>query len=167
MKLSKDIFDKLVLELEKTPKVTESEFNKRAISVPEFTRLKNKESKILGLTGTLVHYSTRNENLNKIISDITKRKTSDILSLHTIESLQNCETKPHVDTLSDLTLNILVNDEFEGGEFYLNGELYDGMREKGDYVMYKGNEETHAVTIVKAGVRKTLVVWYHTPRGMI
>ena len=33
--------------------------------------------------------------------------------------------------------------------------------------MYKGNEETHAVTIVKAGVRKTLVVWYHTPRGMI
>jgi|13_taG_2_1085334.scaffolds.fasta_scaffold34496_2 hypothetical protein len=166
MKLSKDIFDTLVLELEKTPKVTESEFNKRATSVPEFARVKNKTSKILA-TSELIHYSTRNENLNKIISDITKRKTSDILSLHTIESLQNSETKPHVDTLSDLTLNILLKDEFEGGKFYLNGELYNNLTKKGDYVMYKGNEETHAVTIIKAGVRKTLIVWYHTPRGMI
>ena len=166
MKLSKDIFDTLVLELEKTPKVTESEFNKRVTSVPEFARIKNKTSKILA-TSELIHYSTRNENLNKIISDITKRKTSDILSLHTIESLQNSETKPHVDTLSDLTLNILLKDEFEGGKFYLNGELYNNLTKKGDYVMYKGNEETHAVTIIKAGVRKTLIVWYHTPRGMI
>lgn len=166
MRLSKDIFDELVLELARTPKATEAEFKKRTTAAHEFVRVKNKTSKILA-TSKLIHYSLSNEKLNKIISDITKRKTKDIISLHTIESLPPSETLNHVDEYSVLTLNVLLEDEFEGGEFYLNEKLYNGMKEKGDYVLYAGNKEYHAVRTVTSGVRKTLILWYHKPSGLI
>ena len=69
MRLSKEIFDELVLELSRTPKATEAEFKKRTTAAHEFVRVKNKTSKILA-TSKLIHYSLSNEKLNKIISDI-------------------------------------------------------------------------------------------------
>lgn len=166
MKLSKEIFDELLLELSKTPMASDAEMKKRTTAAYEFVRVKNKTSKILA-TSNLIHYSLKNEKLNKIISDITKRKTSDIISLHTIESLPPSETLNHVDEYSVLTLNVLLEDDFEGGAFYLNGELYNGMKKKGDYVLYAGNKEYHAVRTVTSGIRKTLILWYHKPSGLI
>ena len=46
MRLSKEIFDELVLELSRTPKATEAEFKKRTTAAHEFVRVKNKTSKI-------------------------------------------------------------------------------------------------------------------------
>jgi hypothetical protein len=158
MKLSEDIFNELVLELSKTPMASDAEMGKRTTAAYEFVRVKNKTSKILA-TSNLIHYSLQNEKLNKIISDI--------ISMHTIESLPPSETLNHVDEYSVLTLNVLLEDNFEGGVFYLNGEPYNGMKKKGDYVMYAGNKEYHAVSTVTSGVRKTLILWYHKPSGLI
>jgi hypothetical protein len=167
MRLNKDIFEELILELSRTPKATEEEFKKRSTAVHEFVKVKNKTSKILA-TSKLIHYSLSNENLNKIISNITKRKTSDILSLHTIESSLNSETKSHIDNHSELTLNILLKDEFKGGNFYLNGKLYEELRKKGDHILYNGSRDKHSVSKITKGVRKSLVVWYkHTKNRSI
>lgn len=167
MRLSKEIFDEIVLELSKTPKASDSEMKKRINAAHEFVNIENKTSKILSNSSDLIHYSLLNEKLNKIISDITKRKTKDVLSLHTIKSLPPSETINHIDSYSVLTLNILLEDRFKGGEFYLDGELYNGMCKKGDYVMYAGNKQYHAVRPITSGIRKTLIVWYHKSSGLI
>lgn len=157
--LSKEVFENLILELSKTPEVTEAEFKNRISVSQEFSRIKNKTSKILA-TSKLIHYSLTNEKLNKIISAVTKRKTEDIIALHTIESLPPSKTLPHVDTTSVCTLNILLEDNFEGGKFYLNGKVHNGLNKKGEYIIYNGSKDKHSVSEVTKGVRKSLVVWY-------
>jgi len=164
--LSKEVFEDLILELSKTPEVTEAEFLNRMSVSQEFARVKNKTSKILA-TSKLIHYSTRNEKLNKIINKLTNRDTADIISLHTIESHPPSETKPHVDTPSTCTLNILLEDKFEGGEFYLNENLYTGLAKKGDYVVYNGGKEKHSVSKITKGIRKSLIVWYGKSKQLI
>ena len=159
MKLTEKEFNTLLDELSKTPLATQNEIEFRASIEKEFRYVQKNISKTL-LGSELIHYSTRNEKLNEIINNLTSRDTSDIIALHTIESHPPSETKPHVDLRSTCTLNILLKDKFEGGEFYLNGELYEGLRKKGDYIVYNGGKELHSVSPITSGVRKSLIVWY-------
>jgi predicted 2-oxoglutarate/Fe(II)-dependent dioxygenase YbiX len=159
MKLSNKEFNELLKELSNTPLANQDEIDFRANIEKEFRYVQKNISKTL-LGSELIHYSTRNEKLNKIINKLTGRDTTDIIALHTIESHPPSETKPHVDLRSTCTLNILLKDEFEGGEFYLNEELYDGLRKKGDYIVYNGGKELHSVSTITSGVRKSLIVWY-------
>jgi len=164
MKLSKEILDEILYELEKTPLVNEQEWKKRIRFNDAFRKIKeNKEY----TTALMTHYSFRNKNLNKIISEITKRDISEALSLHTIEAYPPESTQEHTDKASYLTLNILLEDDFEGGYIYINGEKINGLRERGDYLMYNGSKEPHSVTPVIKGKRKSLIVWYGIKRELI
>lgn len=158
MKLSKEIFNNLVDELSKTPTVNKSEWEKRISLVSDFKRIEENNSKITNTK--LTHYSFRNKNLNKIISEITKRDIRDAISLHIIEAEPPAATIPHTDKYSQLTLNILLEDDFEGGYIHINGIEINGLRKKGDYLIYNGSKEPHSVTPVTKGKRKSLVVWF-------
>ena len=158
MKLSKEIFNELLDELSKTPTVNEAEWERRISIVNDFKRIDENDSKITNTK--LVHYSFRNKKLNKIISDITNRDIKDAISLHTIEAEPPTATIKHKDKYSQLTLNILLEDEFEGGYLYINDIKMDGLRKKGDYLIYNGSTEPHWVTPVTKGKRKSLVVWF-------
>ena len=165
MKLPKEIFDELIYELSKTPLVNEHEWRRRTDLVDAF---KGIEARTSEFTNTiLTHYSFRNPKLNKIFTDLTKRDINDAISLHTIEAYPPEGTVPHRDKYSYLTVNILIEDNFEGGQFYLNHKKYDGLREKGDYVFYNGNEEYHEVKPVTKGRRKSLVIWYGMEKSAI
>ena len=159
MKLTNDEFKILLRELNNTPLSTKEEINYRASIEKEFRFVQNNISKTL-LGSKLIHYSTKNKNLNSILNKLTNRKTNEIIALHTIESHPPAETKPHVDLRSSCTLNILLEDDFEGGKFYLNDREYDGMKTKGEYIVYNGRKERHAVSTITKGVRKSLIVWY-------
>tara|TARA_B100000900_G_scaffold356562_1_gene326410 strand:- start:635 stop:1171 length:537 start_codon:yes stop_codon:yes gene_type:complete len=163
MKLSKEIFNNLLSELSKTPTVNESEWAKLTSIITDFKRIKlnNGTFEHSNITNTkLTHYSFRNKRLNKIISDITQRDIKDAISLHIIEAKPPTHTTPHRDRQSKLTLNVLLEDEFEGGYLHINDTKVDGMRTKGDYILYNGSKEIHFVTPVTKGIRKTLVVWF-------
>lgn len=166
MKLSKQKFEKLLSELYSTPISTQKEIDSRASIIKEFTSVQEGTTEIL-LGSKLIHYSTKNEKLNNIINGLTNRETKDIIALHTIESVPPCETKSHADSHSVCTLNILLEDDFEGGEFYLNNKKYDGLRERGDYVVYNGGKERHSVSKITKGVRKSLIVWYGKNKELI
>lgn len=166
MKLSKKEFNKLLTELYNTPISTQREINSRASIVKEFTSVQEGTTEIL-LGSKLIHYSTKNEKLNKIIKGLTNKETKDIIALHTIESVPPCETKSHTDSHSVCTLNVLLEDDFEGGEFYLNNKKYNELKEKGDYVVYDGGKERHAVSKITKGVRKSLIVWYGKSKEVI
>lgn len=159
MKLSKQEFEKLITELSVTPLSTQEEIDFRASIEKEFSAVQNNVSKTL-LGSKLIHYSTKNEKLNSIIKNLTNEETDNIIAFHTIESHPPAETKPHVDLRSYLTMNILLEDDFEGGDFYLNNKKYDGLKEKGEYILYKGNKEIHSVSKITKGIRKSLIVWY-------
>jgi predicted 2-oxoglutarate/Fe(II)-dependent dioxygenase YbiX len=164
MKLTKNKLEELIYELSKTPFVNEKEWNDRLRVTDAFRKIKeNKEY----TTALMTHYSFRNKNLNKIISEITKRDISEALSLHTIEAYPPESTREHMDAFSHLTLNILLEDDFEGGYIYINGEKINGLRERGDYLMYNGSKEPHSVTPVIKGKRKSLIVWYGRKRELI
>lgn len=159
MKLSKNKLEELIYELSKTPLVNKEEWNQRLAVTDAFRRIKeNKEY----TTALMTHYSFRNKKLNKIISEITKKDIGEALSLHTIEAYPPESTKEHIDGFSTLTLNILLEDDFEGGYIYINGKKINGLRERGDYLMYNGSKEPHSVTPVIKGKRKSLIVWYGT-----
>ena len=163
MKLSKETFNNLVDELSKTPTVNESEWKKLTSIISDFNRIKENDGTFehSNITNTkLTHYSFRNKRLNKIISDITQRDIKDAITIHIIEAQISTHTTPHIDRQSDLTLNVLLEDDFEGGYLHINDIKVDGMRTKGDYIIYNGSKEPHFVTSVTKGTRKTLVVWF-------
>jgi len=163
MRLSKNIFSNLLYELEKTPLVNEQEWQERISFTDAFRRIieLNEFSDT-----TTVHYSFRNNNLNKILTEISKRDIKDALTLHTVEAYPPQSTIEHIDKASQLTLNILLEDNFEGGYIYINGEKINGLRERGDYLMYNGSKEPHSVTPVIRGKRKSLIVWYGKQKGL-
>ena len=151
--LSKETFDELLKQLSLTPALT-----KDKVAFKERVHTTNK-SNIL-LKSKLVHYSTSNTKLNDIVNTISGKKTKDIIAFHTVESTPPNRTTPHVDPYSECTLNILLEDDFEGGEFYLNDKEYKNLYKKGQYALYNGSTDKHAVSKVTKGVRKTLIVWY-------
>lgn len=165
MKLSDETFNTLISELAKTPLVNEQELYERTSLVAEFKRVEERKSIIL--KSDLDHYSFRNDNLNKIITDLTKKNIKDAISLHLITSVPPRETKPHLDGHAVCTLVILLEDDFEGGDFYLNEKKTNLLKTKGEYVIYNGGIERHAVTKITKGIRKTLIVWYGKTKELI
>jgi hypothetical protein len=157
MKLSKEILDELIYELEKTPLVNEQEWKKRIRFNDAFRRIIKFDDYS---DTTTVHYSFRNENLNKILTKISKRDIKDALTLHTVEAQPPQTSIEHTDKASYLTLNILLEDNFEGGYLYINGKKINDYKNRGDYIMYNGCEEPHSVSPIIKGKRKSLIVWY-------
>lgn len=161
-KISDIEFTTLIKELSNTPLCTQEEIDIRARGYKHFLVIQKNDSHAL-IGSELIHYSTKNKKLNEIVNKLTNRETKDIVALHTIEMNPPCETKSHIDLISYLTLNILLEDNFEGGDFYLNGKKTEGMRSKGEYIMYNGGKEQHAVSQITKGTRKSLIVWYDNP----
>ena len=57
------------------------------------------------------------------------------------------------------TFNEVLEDNFEGGDFYLNKELID-FKKRGDVAYYEGWSSHHSISKITKGNRKVLVLWY-------
>ena len=165
MKLSTQKFNELISELEKTPPVNEREWKERTGLTNDWAPVDVGDSWIT--TTKVIHYSFRNPNLNKILEELSGRSIRDCLTLHTVEAVPPQATVPHTDLYSQITLNILLEDECEGGYLYLGDEKVEGYKEKGDYVIYEGRKIEHSVTPIIKGKRKALIVWYGPVKSLL
>jgi hypothetical protein len=107
----------------------------------------------------------------EVICDLTNKELLDIIkkyvyfdeqneyfsSLHYINYKVGQEVKEHFDLpYSSRTYVILLNGGYEGGEFYIEGELIK--QNMGDMMEYDGVTKHH-VEKVKKGNREVLVIW--------
>ena len=100
---------------------------------------------------------------NTELTDILKKyiefddKTEYFSSIHYINYSINQEAKSHVDLpYSYKTYVIILNEDYEGGEFYIENEL---IPQKIGYMMEYNGDIKHSVKRIKKGNREVLVVW--------
>jgi hypothetical protein len=105
------------------------------------------------------YYSTTNKDLNKKLSDILEVDNVTPITIHTFKYYDGAHSNRHRDTNSNQTFVIILEDDYEGGDFYLNDTLTE-FRNRGDVANYVGKECFHHVTPITKGVRTVLVVWY-------
>jgi hypothetical protein len=80
-----------------------------------------------------------------------------VSNIHYIKYILGEEAKPHTDDyISDKTFIILLNDNFEGGEFYLNKKLVP--LKKGDLLKFD-SLQLHEVKKIRKGTREVLVIF--------
>jgi predicted 2-oxoglutarate/Fe(II)-dependent dioxygenase YbiX len=99
---------------------------------------------------------------NKILVDtilkyVSVEEDEMIYSLHYIKYETGYYANKHLDIKSNKTYLIMLNDNFEGGELYVNNELVNF--KKGDIVNFNGQTEKHAVKEITSGCREILAVW--------
>ena len=101
----------------------------------------------------------KNEELVGIIKKYIQidEDTEYISSIHYIHYREGEEAKEHTDTVSSIrTYIILLSDEFEGGEFYLENKHIPFRL--GEMIKFDGTTP-HSVKAVKSGNREVLAVW--------
>ena len=81
-------------------------------------------------------------------------------STHSRGAVPPQATVAHTDKYSEITLNILLEDDCEGGYLYIEGKKIEEYEKKGDYVIYEGRKQKHSVTPIIKGKRKALIVWF-------
>jgi hypothetical protein len=99
-----------------------------------------------------------NKELIDVITKYIKIKPDEyIANIHYINYGVDDEAKPHVDTNASIrTYIIMLNDKFEGGEFYLQNKLVPF--KMGDMIEFDANK-LHSVKPIKNGNREVLVIW--------
>jgi hypothetical protein len=112
------------------------------------------------------YYDITNKDINKKLSIILQKESETPISLHTLTYKQGAVMKRHRDTNSADTFVIILEDNFEGGVFYLN-EQPTKFKKRGDVARYHGDTDFHSVTPITKGTRKVLVVWYPKKESLI
>jgi predicted 2-oxoglutarate/Fe(II)-dependent dioxygenase YbiX len=99
-----------------------------------------------------------NKELVEVASRYAKLTPDTYISnIHYINYKEGDECKAHVDEWSSVrTFIILLNDDFEGGEFYIDGE--DVPFKVGDVLEFD-DKAIHGVKKVTKGNREVLVIW--------
>jgi hypothetical protein len=101
----------------------------------------------------------RNDELVGIVKKYVQinEDTEYLSSIHYIHYREGEEAKEHTDTISSIrTYIIMLNDDFEGGEFYLDTtHIPFGL---GEMIKFDGTTP-HSVKAVKSGNREVLAVW--------
>jgi len=104
-------------------------------------------------------YSVDNENFNTALAAALKIDLYNPITIHRVNYNVGGKALEHKDENSLHTYVIMLDDNFEGGDFYLRGELTDFKR-RGQVAYYMGMDAAHSVSEVTKGSRKVLVVWY-------
>jgi hypothetical protein len=104
-------------------------------------------------------YSVENESLNVALSAALQINRHDPITIHRVNYNIGGQALEHKDENSLHTYVIMLEDDFEGGDFYLRGELTN-FKKRGQVAYYMGMDAPHRVTKILKGSRKVLVVWY-------
>ena len=105
------------------------------------------------------YYDITNEDTNKKLASILGIENTPPITIHIFTCHEGAEMVKHYDTNSYDTFVIILEDKFEGGVFYLDGNRTE-FKKRGDVARYNGSTTPHKVTPITKGTRKVLVVWY-------
>jgi len=156
--LSIKLFNELVAELANTTFASGHEIQVRQEKAPGLARINNEKDKISYNVG-MDHYSLYNPKLNAILNKISGRDPEYLISIHTVESITGSETYPHFDTNSGLSMSIILEDDFEGADLFVD-DVNTKLKKKGEHISFEGHKTRHYVTPVTKGKRKVLVLFY-------
>jgi len=112
------------------------------------------------------YYDITNDDTNKKLANILGIENTTPITIHTLIYNQGAVLKKHRDTNSADTFVIILEDNFEGGVFYLN-EQPTKFKKRGDVARYHGDIDFHSLTPITKGTRKVLVVWYPKKESLI
>lgn len=104
-------------------------------------------------------YTVENADFNKAIAKALGIELQNPITIHRVNYNVGGKALEHRDEKSLHTYVIMLDDNFEGGDFYLRGELTN-FRKRGQVAYYMGMDAPHSVSEVTKGSRKVLVVWY-------
>jgi len=104
-------------------------------------------------------YSTEDKDFNAALAIALNIERFDPITIHRVNYNVGGQALEHKDENSLHTFVIMLEDNFEGGDFYLRGELTE-FRERGQVAYYMGMDAPHSVSEITKGSRKVLVVWY-------
>jgi alkylated DNA repair dioxygenase AlkB len=112
----------------------------------------------LGWTSSKNQSVEFSEDMEKILSPIIDYTKWKHLRIGLAEYMVGDRLQPHVDSDSAWTAVCNLTDDYDGGEFYLDGKYIP--LEMGDVLIFNGNSHLHSVKRVKRGYRASLSVWY-------
>ena len=129
----------------------------------EFEKAGLKElGEITDETSTKIHYcDINNKKLLSVLRSIIKPADfNHIYSIHWIQYESGYECLEHTDMSSYTTYILNLNNNFEGGELFVNGENTNS--KCGDVVIFNGMKDKHRVSKITKGIREVLVIWIST-----
>ena len=162
MKLSLDDFLYLKSQLELTPLMNDEElkFVKSVHSQLYSTYIGNKEDGVALITENSIIYSLRNESLNNFLCEKLEESKEHLYMIHRHVYGINGFAKKHKDRYAThKTVSIILSDDFEGGDMYINDEKIQ-LNKNGEYVSFFGGNNFHEVKPITKGKREVLIVWF-------
>lgn len=125
----------------------------------EYNHSGYKEDKKLHINSSaMTLYSLTNTELKEFVSNIIGQDSNKVSAIHTLTYYEGDFAANHTDP-SDYTFTVILEDNFDGGEYYFKGKEHP-MKRNGDYVTHRGKVDFHEVKKVTRGTRKCLVVWW-------
>jgi len=113
----------------------------------------------IGKTHSVIRYYTKsNKKLNDYFKFLFGKKDIDLFVISEVTYTAGGFALPHKDPDSKMTYNIMLEDDFEGGDVYLEEKLQD-FKKRGDVVFFNGGAQFHSVSEITKGKRKILSIW--------
>ena len=103
--------------------------------------------------------SFENKELVEFLCEIAKQDPIKVKNLHLVDYTPGELFEEHKD-LSALTLVIITEDNFKGGELYIDGEPIHDFKSNGDYLIFNGQKHLHGLTEITEGLRQTISVFF-------
>ena len=92
-----------------------------------------------------------------LLRDISPFNKFNISWINLTEYENNRSLDLHKDGRSDFTFTIPLTDDYEGGDFLIENDIYK--LNKGDCICFNGNQLKHGVSKVTSGHRAALNIW--------
>lgn len=162
MILSNNEYNFLKTELDNTPIMSDNELKYVKLAHPQlyYTTKNIKNESVALYTEKSYVYHLTNEKLNKFICDKFDEPIKNLYMMHRLFYGKGGFAKKHRDRFTThKTISIIMNDEFTGGDMYINNKLVN-MNKQGEYVSFNGSTDEHEITEITNGVRDVLIVWF-------
>lgn len=104
------------------------------------------------------YYVLTNKKLNEHFKFLFNQPNARLFVISEVTYSEGGYALPHLDPDSKITYNIMLDDNFEGGDVYLEGTLQD-FKKRGDVVFFNGAKQLHEVKEITKGKRKILSIW--------
>jgi hypothetical protein len=162
MKLSKEEYQFLKSELENTNILTEDELRyiKSAHDRMYYTTHNIKiEGNVLH-TESCWFYNLENKKLNTFLCEKFNEPLNNLYTIHRLMYGVGGKCDKHKDRFTThKTVSIILSNDFEGGDMYINDEKVE-MNSEGDYISFNGGKDFHEVKEIINGKRDVLIVWF-------
>lgn len=162
MKLSKEEFIFLTNKLKNTHILTEVELDYIKSAHPQlyYTTKNNKEMGVSLYTDKAWIYSLNNMSLNEFICKKFDEPIENLYIIHRLVYGMGGRAQKHKDRFTThKTISILLSDDFEGGDMYIN-DIKIQLNTSGDYVCFNGGKDFHEVKEITKGERDVLIIWF-------